>query len=707
MKWRSPSRDCQPSPLGEDDIVHPHDPALSSGQARLRIGLIGVGAMGRQHLLAIRGCSFASVVAVADPQADADEVRALTSPQTAVVSSAEELLTTLRPDVVHIVTPPATHGFLARAALEAGAHVYVEKPFTLRRDEAAAILSLAGERGLSACAGHQCLFEHAALRGLSLVSTLGRIVHVESYFSFRPVRRIPPIDQAKDILPHAVYMAAACMRASRPESNEPIVLRGIDSGSDGSVHAVLKLDDCRGVLIVTLTGRPVEHYVRIVGTNGSLRIDLVSDAVLWLPGPGVTAPTVLTNPYRQAAQLVTGTTSGIVRRFRERRYGYPGLRQLCESFYGHVLGGGRPPLAPASILETVALCEQIGGALDASESQAEAMARTSLIQRERERPPASEEQGAALVTGAAGFLGRAVVRELRQRGHQVRALTRQPVLYGSREAGVAYSVCDLAAGIPEGLLSGVTTIVHCAAETRGGQKEHQRNSVRATRELIEAAALARVSHFVFVGSTAVMKSGSRLLDESTPVDVGNLARGPYVWGKAESETLATTLGRERGLEVKVVRLGPLVDFAAFDPPGRLGREVGPVFVAVGPRRRELPLCDVSTAAMVLRSYVDRFEEAPPLVNLVEPKAPTRRELVAMLRSRRPDLRVVWLPLIIVRVMGAMAWIVQRLAGKTHPLDLVAAFSTPRFRTETAARVVAAARTPGRRRTSAESPAGAR
>ena len=114
-----------------------------------------------------------------------------------------------------------------------------------------------------------------------------------------------------------------------------------------------------------------------------------------------------------------------------------------------------------------------------------------------------------------------------------------------------------------------------------------------------------------------------MVDETTPVDAGNLERGPYVWGKAESEVLAQQLGREHGIQVKVIRPGPLVDYGDFHAPGRLGREVGPWYVAIGGRKSPLSVLDVATGARVIRSYIDDFAGAPDLVNLVESPAPTR------------------------------------------------------------------------------------
>jgi nucleoside-diphosphate-sugar epimerase len=192
-----------------------------------------------------------------------------------------------------------------------------------------------------------------------------------------------------------------------------------------------------------------------------------------------------------------------------------------------------------------------------------------------------------------------------------------------------------------------------------------------------------------ISSLAVLKPGNgRIVDESAQVDAGNLERGPYVWGKAESEVLARRLGRDLGLQVKVLRPGPLVDYAAYHAPGRLGRELGPWYVAIGGRNTPLSVLDVGTGARVVRSYIDDFDSAPELVNLVESPAPTRGELAARLRERRPDLTVIWLPALALRLLSGPAKLVQRwLMGATKPIDLYAAFSSERYKPDVATAVI--------------------
>jgi nucleoside-diphosphate-sugar epimerase len=282
-----------------------------------------------------------------------------------------------------------------------------------------------------------------------------------------------------------------------------------------------------------------------------------------------------------------------------------------------------------------------------------------------------------------------VAQELAAAGFPVRVLARRLPRYAVRVPGVEYAVGDLARTLDPALMAGVAHVAHCAAETQGGRAEQERNSIRATRHVIEAAARAK-ARVIHVSSLAVLAPGRRgrgALDETSPLDA-SLERGPYVWGKAESERLALRLGDEMRVPLAVIRPGPLVDYDAFQPPGRLGREVGPWFVAVGARRAPLSVCDVATAARVIRSYVQDFEAAPRLLNLVEAPAPTRAELAARLRARRADLRFVWLPSFVLRLLSGPLALAQRLVlGLDKPIDVYSAFAGERYRTSLASAVI--------------------
>src|SRR5918993_578908 len=150
----------------------------------LRIGFIGAGQMARHHLAAIsRQRTPSVVVGVYDGAPDrAAEFAALAGRQ--AFPSLPAMLAESRPDVVHVCTPPGAHVAAARAALESGAHVYVEKPFALTVADAQALLDLARSRGKLICAGHQLLRDPAFETLLTRAAELGTLVHADSHFAF-------------------------------------------------------------------------------------------------------------------------------------------------------------------------------------------------------------------------------------------------------------------------------------------------------------------------------------------------------------------------------------------------------------------------------------------------------------------------------------------------------------------------------------------
>jgi nucleoside-diphosphate-sugar epimerase len=303
---------------------------------------------------------------------------------------------------------------------------------------------------------------------------------------------------------------------------------------------------------------------------------------------------------------------------------------------------------------------------------------------------AEPARGTVLLTGGSGLLGRRTAEVLRDAGWHVRVPVRREIPFAQRLAGVEYVAADLGAGVPVDLLAGVDLVIHAAAETAGGLADHERNTVAATRHLLDAMAEAGVRRLVNIGSVAVLKpaGAGRALTEDSPVDVDNIGRGPYVWAKAEAERMADAFAREGRIDVRTVRLGPLVDYDDYTPPGRLGREVVRLFVGMGGRRKLLSVCSVGTAAEVLRHYAEAFDSAPARLNLLEVPAPTRGELFERLRANRPDLRILWLPFPLLRLLSRLAKGLQKILRPGKPaLDLYAAFKSETYDPKIAEKVI--------------------
>ncbi|HEX5436687.1 MAG TPA: Gfo/Idh/MocA family oxidoreductase [Gemmatimonadaceae bacterium] len=659
---------------------------MRAPSAPLRVAVIGFGKMGQHHARAIAHLSpRARVVAVVDPAPTAaDAVRQICDGAT-LFATPEEMLDAETVDVVHICTPPHMHEATAAAVLAAGCHAYVEKPFVSSVAAAERLLALADEHGVKLCAGHQLLYEAPAREATALLPALGRIVHVESFFSFRTVRRSPtgraPLRadlQLLDILPHPVYLLLHVLELAAPDG--AMELTAMEGDDAGTLHALVRRGRLTGNLVVTLSGRPVESYLRITGTNGYIHADFVRGTVQRSIGPGTSGIDKVLNPYRQARQLLFGTTSALTRRVLKRQRSYPGLSEIFDAFYGSIQSGEPAPMSGEQILETVRIWERVAAMLETGTAEAATVS-----------APVSQVAGAprALITGGTGFLGKEVVRALQSSGSPVRVLARRVPAAWERMPGVDYVSADLAEPLPEDAVRDIDVVIHCAAETAGSWEEHQRNSIDTTERLLHAAAAAGVKQVIHVSSLAVLSSASSrtALHEESALESSGKQRGPYVWGKLESERRAVELGRELGLDVKIVRPGPLVNYADFEAPGRLGKRIGNIFVAVGSPRSPLGVADVAFAGRTIAWMVNHFDDAPAVLHLLSPQLPTRRELVGRLKASNPDLSTVWLPTVCVVPLSWMAIGAQKLLRPGKPaMNVAKAFASQRYNTARIARV---------------------
>jgi len=136
--------------------------ALARGFGPLRVLVVGLGQMGRSHALAYHRLRPFEIVGLVNrsPVELPPELDDYPRP-----ASFEDGLA-LQPDVVSINTYTDSHAALAIAALEAGAHVFVEKPLALTLDDARAVVEAARRTGRKLVIGY-ILRHHPAWMALS------------------------------------------------------------------------------------------------------------------------------------------------------------------------------------------------------------------------------------------------------------------------------------------------------------------------------------------------------------------------------------------------------------------------------------------------------------------------------------------------------------------------------------------------------------
>jgi len=159
-------------------------PSAVPGGARIRVGIIGCGQMGRWHLDAYQQSPGVEVVAFADTsRAAAEPFAALTGGR--AYGSHRELLASERVDGVSVCVVPASHREVVLAALEAGAHVLAEKPLATSVRDARMMAAAAEAKGRHLLTGLKFRFfeEVAAARKLLQSGALGRIISARLMFA--------------------------------------------------------------------------------------------------------------------------------------------------------------------------------------------------------------------------------------------------------------------------------------------------------------------------------------------------------------------------------------------------------------------------------------------------------------------------------------------------------------------------------------------
>ncbi|PYO92306.1 MAG: hypothetical protein DMD62_13555 [Gemmatimonadetes bacterium] len=669
----------------------------------LRIALIGAGHMAGRHLDALKRVATPhQVVGVCDIKAEAAQDLARRAHTTAY-TSVPELMEDARPDIVHVCTHPSTHFALARQALLGGAHVYIEKPFAETRAEAEALFELAASRGRLLCAGHQLLRDPAFRTVVGRAAALQPLALVDSYFTFRSptlhLQRSAPRalgEQLLDVLPHPLYTLVAALEQLVP-NGAPELAHATATATD--LHALLRAGNATGRLYVSLRARPVASLLTITGAHGTLTTDFVRGMVIGAGNDGTSPLEKIANPFVEAAQLAWRSSVGLSRRLLGG-IDYPGLAELVGDFYAAVAAGDRSPVSVEHLRRVTDLYEELA---------AQVRAAASGSPRQEARPPlavpASAPQPVAVVTGAAGFLGRAVSRELVRRGFAVRGVSRsQP----PEDPHVGEWVrADLAREIPPEVFAGATVVVHAAAATAGGFDAHERDSVNATREVIRAMNSAGVEQLVYVSSISVLeppRSVRERQNEQTPLATNAERLGPYTWGKCAAEEAVAAAHAQGEISARIVRPAALFDGNDIEVPGLVGKRLfGDWHLGFGRPGLPFAACEVSAAGAAIAWIAAHFAEAPAVVNLIDPAIDTRARLLQLFRERGWTGRFVWVPIRL--LAGGVASLTRALAlalrSPAPQLSIWGVLRPRRFDSTISARVLSAAL---RQPTSAQPPA---
>lgn len=379
---------------------------------KLRVALVGCGQIADAHLQEIGKLPLAEVVALCDRKMDLAMQAAVRFRVPHRYDSLEQMLDEIRPDVLHVTTPPQSHLGIALKALAAGAHLYVEKPFTIDAAEAKQLFTAATAAGKLVCAGHDQLFDPIWTRGRALCARgeLGRIVHIDSVMGYNlsgPFGKLLGVEPDhwvhslpgglfQNNISHAVYRITDFLPDQRPEvwahwhgaigsTGRPSELRVMLQGREASAH-----------LVFSSAMRPVFRLARIHGTQGSMEIDVDSRVLRrYQPAklPGALAK--LEAPFRHLCEAGRSFTQNLRSFIRSDLQYFAGMRNLFTAFYGAILDGGEPPIPYSDVLRVTQIMDDI---FEACQSDS-VLRRRALCPADESEPTKAFETAAEMCGG--------------------------------------------------------------------------------------------------------------------------------------------------------------------------------------------------------------------------------------------------------------------------------------------------------------------
>jgi predicted dehydrogenase len=151
------------------------------------MGIVGAGAISRHACRELAAHPRVRLVGVADVNLERRESLATAFGVKHTFESAEALLERRDVDAVYIAVPNVFHAPMARAALEAGKHTLLEKPFALNHAAALTVAEAARRSGRIFMVGMNQRFDRLAQKAKRLVETgrLGEVYHVRAYWRRR------------------------------------------------------------------------------------------------------------------------------------------------------------------------------------------------------------------------------------------------------------------------------------------------------------------------------------------------------------------------------------------------------------------------------------------------------------------------------------------------------------------------------------------
>lgn len=620
----------------------------SQASRKLRVAVVGAGYVATHHLAALSQLDFVEIVGLCDSNRVAAEALAARFKVGQVAASLAELADAT-PNVVYVLTPPASHATLAIQAMDMGCHVLVEKPMADSAADCEAMLAKAKATGLTLGVNHSDLFDPVLMQALDTAKSgaIGDVLSVDIIRNseYPPYAGGPLPGQVKqgsypfrDLGVHGFYTIEAFL-GPIAQADVQYQSRGADPNL-GFDEWQARAQTATGVgrLLLSWNARPMENRLFVRGTKGTIEVDRFTQTCRVhrvLPGPKFIG--ILLNAFFSAVKDSVRIPLNVLRFATGRLKPSPGIRMGADAFARAVHRGESPPFTAEDGLRIARLLDPLCAEPD-RQRLAQLEARYTAL------PPAD-----ALVTGAAGFLGKAVVAALRAQGKTVRVLVRRPVAAYRDDEGVQTVIGDLGdPRIVDHAVAGAGVVYHVGAAMRGGPRDFEAGTLWGTRNVLDACRRHANPRLVYVSSMSVFDHAGRrngeVLSEDYRFEPHPQLRGAYTQTKLTAEQMVADAIVKEHLPAVILRPGQIFGPGAeqVTPNGTIA--LAGRWIAIGSGAQALPLVyrDDTVDALLLAGT--SLQALGRIFNLVDTDSVDRGTYLRRCKAKLgTSLKLMWMP----------------------------------------------------------------
>jgi predicted dehydrogenase len=350
----------------------------------IKVAIIGCGKVADKHAGQIRRMRGCEIVGVCDQEELMGRQLADRINVKHYFSDLRALLKTCKPDVVHITTPPQSHYAIAKQCIEAGCHLYVEKPFTVNSGEAEEVIRVAAKGSRKLTVGHETQFMPVArdMRRLIHSGYLGGApVHMESIYGYEFsdqryarallgdkdhwIRRLPG-GLLQNIISHGIGKICEYL----PDERVSVLALGFTSRFLESMNEAKIIDEVRVIIsdrhrttaYFTFSSQmsPALHQFRVYGPQNSLIADHEHQTLIKVSKKAYKSYlNQFIPPFVDAEQYIENGVRNISSFMRNDFHAESGMRYLMRSFYKSVKENSPVPISARDILLTSQIADEI------------------------------------------------------------------------------------------------------------------------------------------------------------------------------------------------------------------------------------------------------------------------------------------------------------------------------------------------------------